>query len=140
MVAASLAAGQGPKAIRASLVDAERQSTASLSIRVKDQSDGLLSDARVFLTSESTLRRVAEGQTDSSGELYFPKLQPGSYGIEVLFPGFSTPRQSVPLVAGMSSQVEVQGTLHDGAVGEVVVPPKHPVLHRVRRLVPRIHW
>jgi len=132
--------GQGPRATSFSPMEASRETTASLSVRVKDQHDGLIADARVFLTSDSSLRRVAEAQTNPAGESYFPKLQPGSYAIQVEFPGFSSSRQNVLLAAGASSTVDMSGTFHDGVMGEVVVPAKHPVLRRFKRLVPKIHF
>src|SRR5262249_34157111 len=130
-------AQQTPKMI-GSPFNGEQSATAALSVRVKDQTDALVSDARVFLVSEFSLRRVAEGQTDNAGELYFARLEPGEYAIQVEFPGLSTPRRSVFLSPGVLSKVDMSGTFHDAAMGETVVPPKHPVLKRVTRLVRKI--
>jgi len=134
-------AQQAPKAAGSSLVQIETQKTASLAIRIKDQTDALVPEARVLLTDEATLLRVAEGQTDKAGELSLTKLAPGSYSIQVEFPGFSMDRQTVILSAGVLSKVDLYGTLHDGAVvGEVVVPPKHPVLSRLKGLAHKVHF
>ena len=134
------AAQQGPKMASPSPVQIPAQKTASLTIRIKDQTDALVPGARVFLTSASGLTRVAEGQTDKAGELSLSKLTPGAYAIEVEFTGFSMTKQSVVLSAGVMSKVDVHGTLHPDVAGEVVVAPKHSVLHRIKGLVPKIHF
>ena len=133
-------AQQGPRATAMPVSFNDRAATASLSVRVKDQADGLVADARVLLLSDASMRRVAEGQTNNAGETYFPQLEPGSYAIQVEFPGFSMPRQSVLLAAGALSEVDVSGTYHDGAMAPVVAPPKHSLLHRLKRVVPKVHF
>jgi hypothetical protein len=114
--------------------------TASLTIRIKDQTDALVPGARVGLTSPKGSKRIAEGETDRAGELYLPRLRPGTYAIEVEFPGFSMAKQSVILSAGVMSKVDVRGTLGTATLGEVVVAPKHPLLSHIKGLAHKIHF
>jgi len=131
-------AQQLPKSATPSVAQTNTQKTASLTLRIKDQTDALIPGARVSLMSQSGLRRVAEGQTDKAGELSFSKLPPGAYAVEVEFPGFSMTKQTVVLSAGVMSKVDVHGTLHAGQ-GDVVVEPKHGMLTHIKGLAHKIH-
>src|SRR5215472_7093268 len=112
--------------------------TATLSGMVRDQSGGVIPEAKISLKNTATgVTRTTT--TDAQGRYYLMNLDPGSYLLRVEHAGFKTTEQSgVVLTVGGSSNVDL--TMPVGELSEVVevrqeVPLIEPAKAEVSRVV-----
>ena len=74
--------------------------TATISGVLADSSGAVIPGVKIEVTSAST-KVVREGLTDGAGRFEVPQLNPGSYSVSVVVPGFETyMRNSITLEVG----------------------------------------
>ena len=95
--------------------------TGALIGTVKDQQGGAIVGAVVRMVSASLLGGSVTVTTNDKGQLRFPALSPGTYVLEIEYPGFTAYREE-GIRVGMSATIERAVVLHVAAVaGSVIV-------------------
>ena len=98
--------------------------TGALIGTVKDAQGGVLAGASVRLSSPSLIGGTITAITDAGGQMRFPAVPPGTYALEVAFPGFTTHHEekirialgatidvtTILNLAGVAEQVDVSGS------------------------------
>jgi hypothetical protein len=96
-----------------------RAQTASIAGVVKDTTGGVMPGVSVEAASPALIEKVRSATTDSSGQYKIIDLQPGTYTVTFVLPGFNTvKREGIVLTSDFTAAVNAE--LRVGEVAETV--------------------
>ena len=108
--------------------------TATISGVLADSSGAVIPGVKIAVTNAST-KVVREGLTDGAGRFEVPQLNPGSYSVSVVVPGFETyTRDSIMLEVGQQIQLPIKLTPGSTAV-QIMVTDAAPQVNASTSLV-----
>lgn len=108
--------------------------TATISGVLADSSGAVIPGVKIEVTSAST-KVVREGLTDGAGRFEVPQLNPGSYSVSVVVPGFETyTRNGITLEVGQELQLPIKLTPGSTSV-EIMVTDAAPQVNASTSLV-----
>ena len=94
--------------------------TGALIGTVTDQAGGVIAGAIVRITSPALIGGELTTRTDERGQLRFPSVPPGTYGLEIVFEGFR-PYRDADIRIGAGATIERMPILTLAALADSVV-------------------